>query len=176
MASLSMGAGRPMGAKNFHYATPDFLLRSVALSNFMRLSLLKAAHAVVSSAAWQEIRVRSVEKHFQERSAGTADPSASPGFPVESCGFDQLHVVLFRENHISGAGESCEVGNPEYARDDKGEGGDYMEGGGWTEAVSKFNLDRSDISWHKSRAFISEVLRIEDLSALMLTHDIIAFS
>jgi hypothetical protein len=25
----------------------------------MRLSLLKAAHAVVSSAAWQEIRVRS---------------------------------------------------------------------------------------------------------------------
>jgi hypothetical protein len=36
----------------------------------------------------------------------------SPGFPVESCGFGQLHVVLFRENHISGAGESCEVGNP----------------------------------------------------------------
>jgi hypothetical protein len=32
---------------------------SVALANFMRLSLLKAAHAVVSSAAWQEIRVRS---------------------------------------------------------------------------------------------------------------------
>jgi hypothetical protein len=31
----------------------------VALANFMRLSLLKAAHAVVSSAAWQEIRVRS---------------------------------------------------------------------------------------------------------------------
>jgi len=30
----------------------------VALANFMRLSLLKAAHAVVSSAAWQEIRVR----------------------------------------------------------------------------------------------------------------------
>jgi hypothetical protein len=31
----------------------------VALANFMRLSVLKAAHAVVSSAAWQEIRVRS---------------------------------------------------------------------------------------------------------------------
>jgi len=31
----------------------------MALANFMRLSLLKAAHAVVSSAAWQEIRVRS---------------------------------------------------------------------------------------------------------------------
>jgi hypothetical protein len=36
----------------------------------------------------------------------------SPGFPVESCGFGQLHVVLFREKHISGTGESCEVGNP----------------------------------------------------------------
>jgi hypothetical protein len=35
-----------------------------------------------------------------------------PGFPVESRGFGQLHVVLFRENHISGAGESGEVGNP----------------------------------------------------------------
>ena len=35
-----------------------------------------------------------------------------PGFPVESCGFEQLHVVLFEENHISGTGESCEVGNP----------------------------------------------------------------
>ena len=35
-----------------------------------------------------------------------------PGFPVESCGFGQLHVVLFTENHIRGAGESCEVGNP----------------------------------------------------------------
>ena len=35
-----------------------------------------------------------------------------PGFPVEGCGFAQLHVVLFGENHISGTGESCEVGNP----------------------------------------------------------------
>jgi len=28
-----------------HYATPDFLSSLVALANFMRLSLLKAAHA-----------------------------------------------------------------------------------------------------------------------------------
>ena len=34
-----------------------------------------------------------------------------PGFPVESCGFGQLHVVLFEENHITGGGESGEVGN-----------------------------------------------------------------
>jgi hypothetical protein len=25
-----------------------------------------------------------------------------PGFPVESCRFGQLYVVLLRENHISG--------------------------------------------------------------------------
>jgi hypothetical protein len=31
----------------------------VALSNFMRLSLRKGAHAALSSDAWQEIRVRS---------------------------------------------------------------------------------------------------------------------
>jgi hypothetical protein len=31
----------------------------VALANFMRLSLMKAARVVASCAAWQEIRVRS---------------------------------------------------------------------------------------------------------------------
>jgi hypothetical protein len=36
----------------------------------------------------------------------------SPGFPIESWGFGQMCAVLFKENHISGAGESCEVGNP----------------------------------------------------------------
>src|SRR5580704_9288106 len=43
---------------------------------------------------------------------GQAGQVGFPGLPVESRGFGQLHVVLFRENHISGAGESCEVGNP----------------------------------------------------------------
>jgi hypothetical protein len=45
--------------RSLHYATPDFLLVLVALANVMRPSLLKAAHAVVSDAARQEIRVRS---------------------------------------------------------------------------------------------------------------------
>ena len=40
-------------------ASPDFLLKLVALANFMRLSLLKGAHVALSCAAWQEIRVRS---------------------------------------------------------------------------------------------------------------------
>jgi hypothetical protein len=38
---------------------PDFLLNLVALADFMRLSLQKGAHAALSCAAWQEIRVRS---------------------------------------------------------------------------------------------------------------------
>jgi len=42
-----------------HSASPDFLLNLVALANFMRLSLLKAAHVALSCAAWQEIRLRS---------------------------------------------------------------------------------------------------------------------
>jgi uncharacterized protein YcfJ len=39
----------------------------VALANFMRLSLRKAAHAVVSSATLQEIRVRSGRDDKKER-------------------------------------------------------------------------------------------------------------
>ena len=42
-----------------HYASPDFLWNLVASVNSMRLSSRKGAHAVLSSAAWQEIRVRS---------------------------------------------------------------------------------------------------------------------
>jgi hypothetical protein len=37
--------------------SPGFLLRFVALMHFMRLSLRKGAHAALSSATWQEIRV-----------------------------------------------------------------------------------------------------------------------
>src|SRR5271155_1031741 len=39
---------------------PDFLWNLVASVNFMRLSSWKGAHAVLSSAAWQEIRVRAL--------------------------------------------------------------------------------------------------------------------
>jgi hypothetical protein len=45
--------------RSLHCATPDFLSNLVALANFMLLSLRKATHAAMSSAAWQEIRVRS---------------------------------------------------------------------------------------------------------------------
>jgi hypothetical protein len=41
------------------YAPPDFLWNLVALVHFMRPSLRKGAHAALSGAAWQKIRVRS---------------------------------------------------------------------------------------------------------------------
>jgi hypothetical protein len=43
------------------------------------------------------------------------------GFPVESCGFGQLHVVLFRENHMSGRRRERLSRKSGYARDDKKE-------------------------------------------------------
>src|SRR5271163_4113866 len=46
-----------------HYASPDFLWNLVALSNFMRPSLRKGAYAALSSAVWQEIRVRFDRDH-----------------------------------------------------------------------------------------------------------------
>jgi hypothetical protein len=47
-----------MNSRSPHSATPDFLLNLVALSHFMRPFLRKGAYAALSSAAWQEIRVR----------------------------------------------------------------------------------------------------------------------
>src|ERR1700677_3233466 len=49
----------PRNCRSLHFATPDFLLDLVALLQFMRPSLRKGAYAALSSAAWQEIRVRS---------------------------------------------------------------------------------------------------------------------
>jgi len=51
--------GRGAHRRSLRSATPDFLLTLVALVRFMRPSLRKGAHAALSSAAWQEIRVRS---------------------------------------------------------------------------------------------------------------------
>jgi hypothetical protein len=56
-----------------------FLLRSVGSSNYMRLSSPKGAHTAPSGALQQEIRVRSVEKHFQERSAELQIPRLRSG-------------------------------------------------------------------------------------------------
>jgi hypothetical protein len=50
---------REAHSRSLHCAPPDFLWTLVALVHFMRPSLRKGAHAAFSSAAWQEIRVRS---------------------------------------------------------------------------------------------------------------------
>jgi hypothetical protein len=47
--------------RSLHSAPPDFLWKLVALVNIMRLSLKKGAHALVSSAAWQESGYAPVE-------------------------------------------------------------------------------------------------------------------
>jgi hypothetical protein len=58
----------------------------VALANFMRLSLLKAAHAVLSNAAWQEIRVRSGrDDNFV---VGSATLGMTKGSVIDPFGFD----------------------------------------------------------------------------------------
>jgi hypothetical protein len=44
---------------------------------------------------------------------------AFPGFPVESCGFRKLRVVLFGENHIRGPLVRAGSRKSGYARDDK---------------------------------------------------------
>jgi hypothetical protein len=45
----------------------------------------------------------SVEKHFQERTAEPQiSPLGSPGFPVETRGFDDLHAALFTESRTRG--------------------------------------------------------------------------
>ena len=63
---------------------PDFLWRLVALIHSMRLSLLKGAHADLSSTAWQEIGVKPgfglsgiplLSTRFLLTNSETADPS-----------------------------------------------------------------------------------------------------
>jgi hypothetical protein len=77
-AALWFGfAARGDNSRSLHFATPDFLWSLVASVSFMRLSARKGAHAVLSSAAWQEIRVRS----------GRDDNSfVIPTFPVKDLG------------------------------------------------------------------------------------------
>jgi hypothetical protein len=55
----NISTGGPLNCRSLHFATPDFLWNLVASVHFMRPSLRKGAHAALSGAAWQEIRVRS---------------------------------------------------------------------------------------------------------------------
>jgi len=72
----------------------------------------------------RKIWPRSVEKHFQERSAELQIPRLrSPGFPVEVGGFLELHAPFLTERRTRCRVRCCVTGNP--GRDDKGEGGSF---------------------------------------------------
>jgi hypothetical protein len=49
MKNISMRG--PLNCRSLGFAPPDFLLRVVALINFLRLSLRRVAYVVVSSSA-----------------------------------------------------------------------------------------------------------------------------
>ena len=57
----------------------------------------------------------------------TADPSASFGFPVRLGGFGEFMRLSAKKAAYVVVGESSEEGNPEFARDDKGEGRDFCQ-------------------------------------------------
>ena len=77
-------------SRSLHYAPPDFLWNLVALSHFMRPSLRKGAHAALSSAAWQEIRVRS----------GRDDKGEGiPSICIGIIGWAMTHAIILRGSH-----------------------------------------------------------------------------
>jgi hypothetical protein len=57
---------------------------------------------------------REIRENLRARTAG---PSAPPDFLLRVAASVGQRVVLFRENHMSGGGESGEVGNPAKPRD-----------------------------------------------------------
>ena len=84
MATRSKNISRrgPRNRRSLRYATPDFLLRLVALMSFMRLSLTKAAHVALSGAAKQEIRVRFARDDTGKRTIGLVPRYGAPLFGI----------------------------------------------------------------------------------------------
>jgi hypothetical protein len=94
-----------------HCATPDFLSNLVGSASFMRLSLRKAAHAALSTAAQQEIRVRSVE-NIPKKGPRNCRSLGFPGFPVELGVISELHAAFLNESRTRGPLWCRAVGNP----------------------------------------------------------------
>jgi hypothetical protein len=67
--------------------------------------------------------------------AKTADaPLRSPGFPVETRGFDDLYAALFTESRTRGRRWQREIGNPgRSGRDDKGRVATFREMATWMD-------------------------------------------
>jgi hypothetical protein len=79
---LSLPAYTDLQEKKKEGLPPNFLWSLVALANLMRLSLLKAAHAVMSGAAYRKF--------------------GSPGFPVEFGGVGEPLAAFLTESRTRG--------------------------------------------------------------------------
>ena len=95
--------------------SPEFLSRLVALANFMRLSLMKAAHVDLSDVAKQEFGYAPLPMNKIWR-AGFVSSLEGPWFgvkahcrslgfpriPVEFYGVDELHAAFLTESRTRG--------------------------------------------------------------------------
>jgi hypothetical protein len=105
------------------WASPGFLLRVAASVNCMWFSLRRTTYVVVGESGevgnpgalveneddkgglvrkGRAVTKESYNPGLAGRGRAHRRSLGSPGFPVKSCGFGQLHVVLFKENHIRG--------------------------------------------------------------------------
>ena len=105
----------------------------MASVNYMRISLRKGAVAALLTAAWQKIRVRSVE-NIPRNGPQNCRSLGWPGFPVEVGGV-AISTRFSLQKTAHAALSSAANRKSGYARDDKGEGDASMESGCWTEGV-----------------------------------------
>ena len=92
----------------------------------------------------------------------------SPGFPVETRGFDGLHAALFTESRTRGRREQREVGNP--GRDDKGRVATFREVGDLDgQNVGAATLRRLQIPRLRSPGFPVETRGFDGLHAALFT-------
>jgi hypothetical protein len=106
-------AGNRTGAPRSPERTPDFLSSVLALAHFMRLSLMKAAHAGVGGAPCRK------SGYVGRKRRGEAPPNAFipncsrsrvapyPRFPVEVNGFRELHAPFLKERRTRGLVQGC---------------------------------------------------------------------
>jgi hypothetical protein len=89
---------------------PDFLSRLMALAHFMRLSLMKAAHAAAQQRVCHPYRC-SMARKFRYSDTSIAKLLLSyvkqqvpcgPEFPVKLVGVDELHAAFLNESRTRG--------------------------------------------------------------------------
>jgi hypothetical protein len=103
--------------RSLRSATPDFLLTLVALVRFLRPSLRKGAHAALSSAAWQELRVRYGRDDNSSWKLYLAFPNkivipTGPGFPATHRWTKPCVLLSLRKAAWSTPTPPSPIGNP----------------------------------------------------------------